>query len=137
VPVKPNRLAPLSNTGPGPIGQAPGVGEPAARCLSLTPAQSRHSSPTQGASPDLLSLPPIKGGSGWKYPPFRCFFLPTEVSTTAAARQLATVLPGHSTIPLVELLLTPSCFFCPRFRDHQARAPASTAHPTGDLCRHR
>jgi hypothetical protein len=78
-----------------------------------------------------------KGGSGWKYPPppFHSFFLPTEVSTTTARRQLVTALPGHSMIPLVKLLLTPTCFFCPRFHNHRARASASTVHPAGDLQR--
>jgi hypothetical protein len=86
-----------------------------------------------GAPPRTPLSPPIKAMAGGKYPPLCHFFLPIEVSTTAACRRLAAVLPGHSTIPLVELLLTPSCFFCPRFRDHRARAPASTVHPVGDL----
>jgi hypothetical protein len=71
--------------------------------------------------------------AGEKQPPSRHFYLPTEVSTTVARRRLAAVLPGHSMIPLMELLLTPSYFFCPRFCDHRARALTSTVHPAGDL----
>jgi hypothetical protein len=79
-----------------------------------------------------------KDNDWWKISsPLHCFFLPAEVSITTARRQLAVALPDHSTIPLVELLLTPSCSFCPRFHDHRARAPASTTHAMGDLHQHR
>jgi hypothetical protein len=88
--------------------------------------------------PRPLSLSSAYKSDGrWKIspPPLHCFFLPAEVSTTTTHRQLAAVLPGHSTIPLVELLLTLSCFFCPTFHDHRAGAPTSIVHPAGNLRR--
>jgi hypothetical protein len=56
VPVKPNRLAPLSNADRGPTCQPPGVGEPGTRCLFTGPARHMRLSPTQGPRQELLSL---------------------------------------------------------------------------------
>jgi hypothetical protein len=41
---------------------------------------------------------------------------------------------GHLPIPLAGLILVPPRSFCPKFRVHWARAPASTAPSTADLC---
>jgi hypothetical protein len=122
VPVKPNRHAPLSNTNPGPTCQPPRAGEP--------------KGPAQTSS--LSSV--YKSNSRGKYPPTLCrFFLPAEVSTAAARHQLAAVLPNDSTIPLVDLLITPSCFFCPRFPIigqelwPPPRIPRATSADAGEL----
>jgi hypothetical protein len=108
--------------------------------LHAPPAHRSGSTPASIADPRFppgppLSLPHIKATAGGKYlpTPCRCFFLRAEVSTAEPHRRLATSLPGHSMIPLVELLLTPSCIFCPRFHDDRAGAPSSTVHPAGDL----
>jgi hypothetical protein len=137
VPVKPNLLTPHSNTDHGPTRQPLRVGEPGACPLPPIPAPRRRPSPIQGVAQTSSLSAAYKDNDRWKISsPLHRICLPTEVSIAAACRQLAVALPDHSTIPLVELLLTPSCSFCPRFHDHRARAPASTTHPMGDLHRH-
>jgi hypothetical protein len=93
---------------------------------------------TSIAEPRCPPRPPLssayKRGSGQKYLPPSPFSSPSQRRPPPPThRRLAAALPGHLPIPLADLILTLSCFFCPRFCDHWAGAPVSTTHPTGNL----
>jgi hypothetical protein len=104
VPMKRNRLTPLSNTNPRPTRQPPGAGEPSVWRQSLTPARCRQPSPTQGACPDPLSPPPIRGAVAGNICPFHGFFHPAEVITAARSSPAS----RHATQPFADSFGTPN-----------------------------
>jgi hypothetical protein len=135
VPVKATRVAPLSNISPGPTQQPPRAGE--TRCAP--PVHRSGSTPApvpdpRGPPRPSLLPPPIRGGSGRKYlPTFAISSSTLRWAPQPALCELVDDWLDHLPVPLVGLILIPSRSFCPRFHDHRARAPASTAPLTTDL----
>jgi hypothetical protein len=118
--------------------QSPHIGHPeqgnttCATCSPVWHDASVHRRPQGLAQTSSLSSAYI-GNDRWKIsPPPSPFLPPCWGEPRFPHRRLVTVLPSCSMIPLVELLLTTLCSFCPRFRDDQARALATTVHPAVD-----
>jgi hypothetical protein len=124
VPVRATRVAPLSNTDPGPTCQQPGVGE----TWHALPVHRSGSTPASVADPKgspwpSLSPLPIRVGSGRIYlPPFTVSSSTSSGAPPLSHCQLSDDSLGHLSIPLVGLFLVPSRSCCPRFCSHRTRA---------------